>query len=237
MDPNDKKIEEVAKAVAETAKFGTQGVKTTEKILGFVARVFQEPAIEVAGIIGDRLKFFRWQRQLAYVDKVNIILDSRGIENTRAVMPKLALPILENASLEDDDELQKLWANLMANAMDPNFTTDLRMSFIDIIKSLTPLDVKLLKSFYDILKSDSSVDWDNILHYSLKKEQICEMLKISSHDYEVSVFNLFRTQCIAPALLETSGIKFGNESTTIYKGSKAITITPLGVDFIESCVK
>jgi hypothetical protein len=100
MDPNDKKIEEVAKAAAEVAKFGTQTVKTTEKILGFVSKVFKEPAEETAGIIGDRLKLFRWQRQIAYVDKVNSILDARGIKETRAVVPKLALPILESASLE-----------------------------------------------------------------------------------------------------------------------------------------
>jgi hypothetical protein len=138
--------------------------------------------------------------------------------------------------LEDDDELQRIWANLMANAMDPKFSTALRMSFVDIIKSLAPLDAKLLKTFYETLKRDSSINWDKILDYSLKKEQICSVLNISSHDYEVSVFNLFRSQCLAPAVLVATGISFGNEPTTIYKGSKAVTMTPLGVDFVESCL-
>lgn len=107
MGPDDKKIEAVAKAVAATSKFGTQAVKTTEKILAFTAKVFKEPAEQTAGIIGDRLRLFRWKRQVAYTDKVNNILSDRGVSETRAVPPKFALPVLESASLEDDDDLQK----------------------------------------------------------------------------------------------------------------------------------
>lgn len=120
--------------------------------------------------------------------------------------------------------------------MDPNFSTELRMSYIDIIKSLAPLDVKILRAFYDTLKADSSVKWDNILDYSLKKEQICQLLGISEHDYEVSIFNLFRAQCLAPAIL-TGGVSLGDEPLTVYKGSKAVTMTPLGVEFVKSCVE
>jgi len=235
MNPDDKKIEEVAKAAAEVAKFGTQTVKTTEKILRFSSKVFKVPIEETVGLIGDRLKLFRWERQVAYVDKVNNILDARNISETRAVMPKFALPVLENASLEDDEELQQIWAKLMASAMDPNFSTKLRMSFIDIIKSLDPLDVKILKVFYDILMKDNSIKWDNILDYSLKKEQISQLLNISSQDYEVSIFNLFRAQCLAPAIL-TGSVSIGDEPITVYKGSKAVTMTPLGVNFVKSCI-
>lgn len=236
MNPDDKKVEEVAKAVAAASKFGTQTVKTTEKILAFAAKVFKEPAEQTAGIIGDRLRLFRWERQLAYSDKVNAILTDRGVSETRAVPPKFALPILENASLEEDDNLQKIWARLLANAMDPKFSPALRMSYIEIIKSLAPLDVKMLKVFYDTLKADKSINWDNILDYSLKKEQICTILNISSHEYEVSVFNLFRAQCLAPAIL-TGGVSLGDEPLTVYKGSKAVTMTPLGVDFVKSCIE
>ena len=44
MSPDDKKAEEIAKAVAAASKFGTQAVKTTERILAFAAKVFKGPA-------------------------------------------------------------------------------------------------------------------------------------------------------------------------------------------------
>lgn len=233
MNQNDQTIEEVAKAAAEIAKFGTQAVSTTEKILAFTSKVFKVPAEQTAGIIGDRLRLFRWERQLAYADKVDAILKARKVTDTRAVPLKFALPILENASLEEDNDLQKLWANLMANAMDPNFSLNLRTAFIDIIKSLSALDAKMLKTFYDILKTDSKVNWNSILDYYLTKEQLITALRITSHDYEVSVFNLFRAQCLAPAIITSQGISLGGQAPTAYKGSKEVTLTPLGVDFIN----
>ncbi len=236
MDPNDKKIEEVAKAAAALAKFGTKTVQTTEKILKFSAKVLKQPIDDTSGIIGDRLRLFRWERQVSYVDKVNKILDDRNVNSTRPVAPKFALPILENASLEENDDLQTLWANLMANAMDPNFSDGLRIAYIEIIKNLTTLDAKLLKIFYDSLLEDSRVNWDKILDYSLTKEQLMSKLDITAANYELSIFNLFRNQCLAPAVITSQGISLGGHAPTSYKGSKQVTLTPLGVSFINSCM-
>jgi hypothetical protein len=237
MDPNDKQVEEIAKAVAATAQFGTQTVKATEKILGFISRVFKEPAETTAGIVGDRLKLFQWERQVAYVDKVNGILVAKGVADTRAVYPKYALPILENASLEDQEDIQFLWAKLMANAMDPASQVDLQMAFIEIIKNLTTLDVKILNKIYESLVNSGSDKYEKVLDIIITKDEICKVMSITSKEYEISIFNLFRMQCLAPGVIKATGISFGGEATTIYKGSSAITMTPLGLAFVESCIK
>lgn len=228
-------IEEVARATAEASKFGTKALETTEKLAGFVAKVFKEPIRDAVGIIGDRLKFMRWERQVRLADRVNEILSQRRVIETKAVPPKLALPILENASLEDNNELQDLWARLLANSMDPSFTEEVRFAFIEIIKSLNPLDVKVLQAFYNSL-SKQSIDWDSITNYSVKKQQLCESLSISPKDYEVSMYNLFRVQCLAPAIIK-GGVKMGPEPLTIYKGTDAVVMTPLGKNFVEACIK
>ncbi len=228
--------EEVAKATAEASKFGTKALETTEKLASFVAKVFNEPIRDAVGIIGDRLRFMRWERQVRLADKVNEILSQRGTIETRAVPLKLALPILENASLEDNDELQDLWAKLLANSMDPNFTTEIRFTFLEIIKSLNPLDIRILRTFYYSLSTDSKVRWDRLKDYSFSKEEICKVHAISEHDYEVSVYNLFRVQCLAPAFLR-GGISFGNIPVRAYMGTDAVVMTPLGKNFVEACVK
>jgi hypothetical protein len=203
----DSDIKEIAKATAEVSKFGTKALETTEKMLGFFARVFKEPIESVSGIIGDKLKFIRWQRQIRIVDKVNEILENRKLTQTNAVSPKFALPMLQNASFEENDELQDIWIRLIANSMDPNFNIELRFAFIEIIKSLNPLDAKILDLFYKILEQDLNMDWKQITTYSLNKEQICELLQINLDDYFVSIYNLFRVQCLAPAILKSIGTK------------------------------
>ncbi len=48
---NQTDITKVVEAAAESAKFGTQAVRTTEKILRGLAKVLGEPAKDAAGII------------------------------------------------------------------------------------------------------------------------------------------------------------------------------------------
>lgn len=228
--------EEVAKAAAEAAKFGTKALDTTEKLASFASRVFKEPIEEAVGIVGDRLKFMRWQRLVRLADKVSQILKDRGINDTRAVLPKLALPIFENASLEENDELHDLWAKLLANSMDPNFDKEIRYAYLEIIKSLSPLDVKNLSIFYNTLNKEN-IDWNKITESWIPKEEICKTLKISQEQYAISMYNLFRVQCLAPAILKHKGALLGDEPLTIYKGIDGVVMTPLGRNFIEACIK
>ncbi|ABW68406.1 Abi-alpha family protein [Desulfosudis oleivorans] len=229
--------EEIAKAVQGVANLGEKSLETSEKLGGFFARVFKEPIQEVSGMITDKLRFVRWRRLVQMSDDVNQILKDRGVEDTRSVPPKLALPIFEESSLEDDKNIQHLWNQLLANAMDPNFNGELRYGFVDIIKNITGIEAVILNNFYNILKREGHhADLGKITNYSLKKEQIMEMVKIDEGTYQVSIFNLMRMQCIGPAILR-GGVTMGSEPLTIYKGSDAVTLTPLGVKFIEACIK
>lgn len=230
--------EEIAKAVQKASDLGIKAIESGEKVGGFFAQVFKEPITEVAGMLTDRLKFARWKRLVEMQSQVNEILSSRKISDTRSVPPKLALPLLEEASLEDDTSLQNLWNHLLANAMDPGFSGDLRTGFIEMIKGLTAKDAQVLEFFYSVLKTENRLDpLESVIQYSLKKEQIMQSLSITEANYQVSAFNLMRIQCIAPAVLKTTGISFGDEATTIYKGIDAVTLTPLGVKFAQACME
>lgn len=227
--------EEVAKAVAEASKFGTKSVEATEKMLGFLAKVFHEPIELAVGIINDKLKFLKWQRQIRMADKINEILEERDITETRPIPPKFALPMLENASLEEDDELQDIWIRLMANSMDPNFKASFRMAYIEIIKGLTTLDVKILDFFYKRLVEDN-MEGENFTRHSYTQNRICSALGLSTEEYLDSIYNLFRVQCLAPAIIK-GGVSMGSEPLTIFKGADEVSMTPLGKNFIEACIK
>ncbi len=140
--------QEIAKAVGEVAKLGGKCSELVEKVGGFVADVLKGPADEISVIVTDKLRFVRWRRLDKMADEVNQILESKGVKDTRAVAPKLALPIFEDASLEEDQELQKLWNQLLANAMDPSFNSEIRYGFIDMIKGITGKEAQLINRFY-----------------------------------------------------------------------------------------
>jgi hypothetical protein len=229
--------EEIAKAVQSVAKFGDKALETSQKVGGFFARVFKEPIQEVSGMVTDRLRYVRWQRLVAMSDEVNRMLSDRGVTDTRSVPPKLALPILEESSLEHDPGLQELWNHLLANAMNPKFNGELRYGFVEMIKNITGVEARILSNFYEILSRENHIaDLSEITNYHLKKEQIMEMVGVDAPTYQVSIFNLMRMQCIGPAILKGS-ISFGDEPVTIYKGADAVVLTPLGVKFVEACIR
>lgn len=229
--------EEIAKAIQESAKLGGKGLEVAEKAGNFFAKVFKEPLGEISGIITDKLRFIRWKRMVQMADEVNAILEAKNIKDTRAVPPKIALPILEEASLEDDHNLQSLWNNLLANAMNPSFNDEIRYGFTEMIKNLTSIEVVILNEFYKILEKENRLKPLSEIHsYSLKKEQLIDGLKMSPDQYAISANNLMRLQLLAPAVLK-GGVKMGLEPLTIFKGIDAVTLTPLAVKFIEACMR
>jgi len=229
--------EEIAKAIQESAKLGEKGLEIAEKAGSFFAKVFKEPINEISGMITDKLRFIRWKRMVQMADEVNKILEEKGVEETRAVPPKIALPIFEEASLEDDPNLQYLWNHLLANAMNPTFNDELRYGFIDMIKNITGIEARILNDFYEVLRRENKLrPLQNVFQYSLTKEQIINALNISPEVYAVSVNNLMRLQLLSPAVLK-GGVRMGSEPLTIYKGIDAVTLTPLGVKFVEACIK
>jgi hypothetical protein len=230
-------MEEISKAIQQSAKLGEKGIEIADKAGSFFAKIFSEPFSEIAGIVHDKLRFIRWKRMAAMSDEVNEILIKRGILNTRSVPPKIALPLLEEATIEDNPTLQSIWNNLLANAMDPNFNDEIRYGFIEMIKNITGIEASILKIFYDLLSKDNRIlPIEGVYNYCIKKELFISILNISVSQYAISANNLMRMQLLAPAI-KTGGASFGNDKLTSYKGIEEVTLTPLSIKFIEACLK
>lgn len=140
--------DEQAKAVQETAKATGTFAELFKRVGGFVAKVIGPACYEAGGILTDYTRYYRYKNLLAISDKVDAIharRNSKGMGST--IPPRVAIPILESASLEDDDTLQNVWAKLIANGTDPNFKAILHPGYIEIIKQLTPDEAVILNSF------------------------------------------------------------------------------------------
>ena len=62
----------------------------------------------------------------------------------RALPFREAFLVLEAASMEDDEDVQELWARIIFKATRSNSTTELKKMHIDLIKSLNGLEATLL---------------------------------------------------------------------------------------------
>lgn len=145
---DEKTIGKASEATKEVAKLGSKALDTANSIGTFVYRVIGEPIEIVAGtFLTDPLKELRERRLLALKEKTEAILNDRNVTETKAVPPKIAVKALEEASLEEDENIHSMWARLLAEAMD-NEGAQIDSKFVEAIKSLTPAGAELLDLFW-----------------------------------------------------------------------------------------
>ncbi len=117
--------------------------------LGKVSDLFHKllgPLCEETGLLlGEKVHQFRLTNLKSVTEKAQQAFSERGT-TPHAVPPRLAIPLLQNASLEEDEALQDMWAGLIATASEEPDT--LPPSFIEILKQLSPYEAQTLQSIY-----------------------------------------------------------------------------------------
>lgn len=173
----------------------------------------------------DDAKFKRWKNAQNLLVKARRITE--GMDEQLQEPPlKLSMPLLENASLEDDDELQEKWANLLANTLTQK--KDIRPAYIEILKELSSIEVKILDKIYD----DAKTLWWVLTEVQFSSEKISQMFSISVDDIRVVVDNLYRLR-----LAEAPGVQWIQVGWfyPVWKTNDVFQITFLWVRFVEAC--
>jgi hypothetical protein len=183
--------EEQAKAVQKLADFGTTVVGETGQLARYIGRVLGTAPEDAVGlVIGDPLHTIRTAAALKYDEWITRLHRNRGV-TPEPVSPSLAIPLLRAAYDESRPELQELWAQLIAAAMDPQRANRVRRSFIDTVQRLDPLDALVLKELGVGAAGPRSVS--NPLDF------LTQQLKVSADEIEVSTINLHDLRCVNTA--------------------------------------
>ncbi len=140
-------VTETAKAVQEVAKTGRALIEPGTDLAKYVARILGTVPEDVIGLlIGDPLHELRQHTLTGILRAAFEKLHRRGIKTAKPVRPGPGKEAFEAASLETDETLQDMWAELLANAMDPNKDTSLQRVFIDTLKQVEPIDALVLQT-------------------------------------------------------------------------------------------
>lgn len=229
----DNDTTETAKAVQEIAKTTSKGIDAIRDASPFINRVFGPLVENAVGLLSDRLQYYRLSQFLTLKDKTNALLDARCITDTQAVPPHIALPLIEAATITDNEELQDLWAGLMANALDPAFKEDIRPAYISIIKDLSPLDARVLQLVNDGVNSFAQT-WPSGQEYpSFDLTKFAEDIGVDHDEFEISLQNLARLRCLS-AVSDLDGTERQVTSKNQY-WMFSIRITPLGRALLKAC--
>jgi hypothetical protein len=138
-------------------------VKTIEegllKPFGDLIRRLCGPAFDQYGLAwADHVTVWRIGRLARLCEKVKANCEKAGISPQR-VKYSLLKNITEAASIEEDDDLQDLWGNLLSNAADP-FGNEILPAFTEILKQISKGEALFLNAVF-IFMTNRGTEGDN----------------------------------------------------------------------------
>ncbi len=206
------------------------------RFCNFLNKIFGGAAEQFGGLLSDVVSVWRWKNRLKLQDKVEEELKKRGINEPKPVLPKLAIKLIENASLEEGEELRQNWANMLTNAMDPNYKENIRVAFVEILNQLSKEDILILNVLNVIYQRDykEGVPLEKTI---LQDDTILLNTNLSENKYKESIDNLTRLRlCVPAALMIGKGFSKEKGANEYFQtaGTKQIRMTTLGLSFLKA---
>lgn len=123
----------------------TTVTKSFEGIEGFLKLVCAPALEEVGLLLKDKVRHWRLNNVLGILEKAKGKLDFSEEKLQIKAHPRVALSIIDNGSLNDNEEMQELWAGLFASACTKDGQDDENLIFVDLLKKLTVSEARILK--------------------------------------------------------------------------------------------
>jgi hypothetical protein len=136
-------------------------VKTIEegllKPFGDLIQRLCGPAVDQYGLAwADHVTVWRIGRLARLCEKVQANCEKAGI-SPQKVKYSLFKSITEAASIEEDDDLQDLWANLLSNAADPS-GNEILPAFTEILKQISKGEALFLNAMFIFMTNTNTND-------------------------------------------------------------------------------
>jgi len=148
-----------AEGVLNEASDIVKGAGAVAKFLQPLSDLVGPAFAEIGEMFGDTTRHWRANNAARLLEKTQAKLTIVG-GPIKPVAPRNLIPLLEAASLEDDDTLQELWASLLATASSrPN---DFTAAFIATMRLLSPADAQFIQALHGktFIKENFFIDWD-----------------------------------------------------------------------------
>jgi hypothetical protein len=216
---------EVVKAIA-------QG--TIEGLVSPVAELFRQITGGAAEEVGEALRNYvrsvRERRLPRLMARSKVMFEKANV-TPRPVPPKLLLPILENGSVEEDDELQDRWAALLVNCSNES---DFLPAAPEILRQLNAYEVLLLHMCYEFV----TINYHG--HPELEKKPLNEVYQkwfavlVEKYDFmrfSGSLGHMYRQAIMIDNVKRLGLLDWKADGS----GKSNIYLSTLGFRFIELC--
>ena len=222
-------FKEAAKATQEVAKTASKAIDAGTSIGKFFTRFISGSLEQGAGIIEDKLRYIRWERQVRLMNRSEEYLNQQGLSEPDNPLPlKHAIPLFEYATLEEDDRLQDIWARLLVNGTHTSTGINIERSFIEILAQISFLEAQILQTIYALPFDETrkhGVITEKLPRYAkVDEERSGDVRKEPNQDVKLALANLTRLGCLKFPLTWDGAEIFTVVNTTL-----------IGYEFVSAC--
>lgn len=223
--------DEEAKAVQEIAKAAGKGADLLNSAGAGLKIIFGETLEHFGGAVADWAKYYRLKNLLAVADKAQALLLKRNINRDFVPLPlQFALPILDAVSLEVEDDVQHLWAGLIANAADPTQAFRIKKVYLEILRGLQGLDVKVIRSLANVELRER---YTFLSGMTLNAQVLAEVVQGELNDVQISLQTLARYGCVIDSWEESfSSIETGYSGFRVNNPKSNFRLSHLGENLV-----
>ncbi|GAB3772567.1 hypothetical protein GCM10028818_12920 [Spirosoma horti] len=185
----------------------------------FLQKLVQPSVEELGLLVSDQIKYWRFKNQLNTVLKAQKYIEEKKI-NVKQIPLKILTPLLESASLEEDEKLQDKWAALLANSAS---STAVRLSNIYsfILSQITYEEATFLEHIAEFRSEDIRRARRS---FYLSEAEIANIVRLGLVKYGLpQVYVVARTGY------------YDSQEISNLEESEELFITQLGLDFIQMC--
>ena len=143
----------------------------------------------------------------------------------RTIPLNVGLPLLENATLEEDNDLHDVWARLVVNGGDADSGIEIRRAFVSVLAEMTALDVRNLALIEQANRANAESASTGVWTYRLPAVALPFVQGSGAHknwpssDVLISLSNLRRLGCVEPGS----------------PGYALVELTPFGEALVRAC--
>ncbi len=236
--------------------------KGLELIKDFVEKLLGPTIDEVGLLMSDKIKYFRFKNQVKILSKAKESVKDKGID-IKEIPTKILVPLLENSSLEENEEMQNKWAFMIGNLADskqnlqnqvfPYLLSHISLNefeklseFVQQERAYLEDHIKLLEQFQKILRDEDDNSTNN--EYDTLRKNVDNVQQVGFKVDGLEGFEYSNLQRLGllkqlPKKIQIEEVEVEiNENIKDHSIEALYTIddsgyriTPLGIKFLSAC--
>jgi hypothetical protein len=215
-----KAAEEAGKAVQELAKAAVAYQPTMKQVGEFFGRLVS-PIEQSVGMLADHLKYKRLELAIEQEQRIARLMDQRGVKAIRPMPLAVALPLIDAAVIEEDEDLADMFANLIVSHIDASHDEYLPKQFTQSLKQMTPYEAVILKAMGNAPSNcinESGIMYTAMLPNAFLKAPGAQDQDVPqpSEKLELALASLQQMGCVQGAMTWGGTPTFSNVAVTAY---------------------